>query len=146
MRRLDFSNWRWPPNRAQHSPWFLRSLVWLLVSARRLTVTTPAPAPEQAPVSTAEQQPGDGYVGVPESSPNSASLSPAPEPAGSVEAPEQINMDAADVENQLVKTEVLARIDLMPRLTPRKKTSSTCRWNAPAGWAKLSPSLLRPAR
>jgi outer membrane protein OmpA-like peptidoglycan-associated protein len=86
-----------------------------------LTVTTPAPAPEQAPVSTAEQQPGDGYVGVPESSPNSASLSPAPEPAGSVQAPEQINMDAADVENQLVKTEVLARIDLMPRLTPEEK-------------------------
>ena len=84
-------------------------------------VTTPAPAPEQAPVSTAEQQPGDGYAGVPESSPNSASPNPAPEPAGSVQAPEQINMDAADVENQLVKTEVLARIDLMPRLAPEEK-------------------------
>jgi outer membrane protein OmpA-like peptidoglycan-associated protein len=30
-------------------------------------------------------------------------------------------MDAADLENQLVKTEVLARIDLMPRLTPEEK-------------------------
>ena len=80
-------------------------------------VTTPAPAPEQAPVSTAEQQPGEGYAGVPESSPNS----PAPEPAGSVQAPEQINMDAADLENQLFKTEVLARIDLMPRLAPEEK-------------------------
>ena len=30
-------------------------------------------------------------------------------------------MDAADAENQLIKTEVLARIDLMPRLTPEEK-------------------------
>jgi outer membrane protein OmpA-like peptidoglycan-associated protein len=33
----------------------------------------------------------------------------------------QVNMDAADAENQLVKSEVLARIDLMPRLTPEEK-------------------------
>jgi outer membrane protein OmpA-like peptidoglycan-associated protein len=85
------------------------------------SAVTPAPTPPQAPVETAEQPPADGYVGVPESSPNSASPSPASEPAGSVEAPEQVNMDAADVENQLIKTEVLARIDLMPRLAPEEK-------------------------
>jgi outer membrane protein OmpA-like peptidoglycan-associated protein len=82
---------------------------------------TPAPTPQQAAVSTAEPPPSDGYVGVPEISPNSASPSPASESAGSVQAPEQVNMDAADVENQLIKTEVLARIDLMPRLTPEEK-------------------------
>ena len=42
-------------------------------------------------------------------------------PAGDVEAPAEVNMDAADAENRLVKTEVLARIDLMPRLTPEEK-------------------------
>jgi hypothetical protein len=30
-------------------------------------------------------------------------------------------MDAADVENKLVKAEVLARIDVMPRLAPEEK-------------------------
>jgi outer membrane protein OmpA-like peptidoglycan-associated protein len=85
------------------------------------TAATPAPTTEQAPVATAEQPPSDGYVGVPESSSTSATPSAAVEPAGSVQAPEQVNLDAADAENQLVKTEVLARIDLMPRLTPEEK-------------------------
>ncbi|MET0223515.1 MAG: hypothetical protein ABW346_03975, partial [Terrimicrobium sp.] len=84
-------------------------------------MATSAPTPQQAPVSAAEQPRSDGYVGVPESAADSPAPSPAEEPAGSVEAPEQVNMDAADVENQLVKTEVLARIDLMPRLTPEEK-------------------------
>jgi outer membrane protein OmpA-like peptidoglycan-associated protein len=85
------------------------------------TAAPPAPTPEQAAVATAEQPPSDGYVGVPEPSPNSASPSPPSEPAESVQAPEQVNLDAGDAENQLVKTEVLARIDLMPRLTPEEK-------------------------
>ncbi len=85
------------------------------------SAATPAPTPEQAPVATAEQPPSDGYVGVPESSPTSVSPSPASEHPGSVEAPEEVNLDAADAENQLVKTEVLERIDLMPRLTPEEK-------------------------
>lgn len=60
--------------------------------------------------------PEPGYAGVPETA------VPVPEaPAGVIEAPEKVNMDAADVENQLVKTEVLARIDVMPRLTPEEK-------------------------
>jgi outer membrane protein OmpA-like peptidoglycan-associated protein len=85
------------------------------------TAATPTPTPEEAPVATAESPPSDDYVGVPETSPNSASPDAATELAGSVEAPEQVNLDAADAENQLVKTEVLARIDLMPRLTPEEK-------------------------
>ncbi|HEY5705721.1 MAG TPA: OmpA family protein [Terrimicrobiaceae bacterium] len=43
------------------------------------------------------------------------------EPAGDVEAPPEVNMDAADAENRLVKAEVLARIDLMPTLSPEEK-------------------------
>lgn len=58
---------------------------------------------------------------MPESSPTPASPIGAVEPSGRVEAPEQVNMDAANAENQLVKTEVLARIDVMPRLTPEEK-------------------------
>ena len=72
-------------------------------------------------MSATEQPQGDGYVGVPESAADSPAPSPAGESAGRVEAPEQVNMDAADVENLLVKTEVLARIDVMPRLTPEEK-------------------------
>jgi outer membrane protein OmpA-like peptidoglycan-associated protein len=85
------------------------------------TVATPAPTPPQTPGSTEEEPASDGYVGVPESSPIAASPSPPSEPAESVQAPEEVNLDAADAENQLVKTEVLARIDLMPRLTPEEK-------------------------
>ena len=39
----------------------------------------------------------------------------------SVEAPAEINLDSADSENRLVKAEVLARIDVMPRLNPEEK-------------------------
>ncbi len=74
---------------------------------------TPPPSPEPTPE--------EGYVGLPESSPVSASPIGETESSGRVEAPEQVNMDAADAENQLVKTEVLARIDVMPRLTPEEK-------------------------
>jgi outer membrane protein OmpA-like peptidoglycan-associated protein len=45
----------------------------------------------------------------------------AQEPSEAVEAPAQINLDAANAENRLVKAEVLARIDLMPRLNPEEK-------------------------
>ncbi len=74
---------------------------------------TPAPTPEPTPE--------EGYVGLSESSPASASPIGETESSSGVEAPAQVNMDAADAENQLVKTEVLARIDVMPRLTPEEK-------------------------
>jgi outer membrane protein OmpA-like peptidoglycan-associated protein len=118
MRKLIFSNWRW----IVRNTLIALTLLGLAACQRPSpTAATPAPTPEQAPVATAEPPPSDGYVGVAEPSPNSASPSPTSEPAESVQAPEQINLDAGDVENQLVKTEVLARIDLMPRLTPEEK-------------------------
>ena len=51
----------------------------------------------------------------------SQSQEDAQEPSEQVEAPAQINLDAANAENRLVKAEVLARIDLMPRLNPEEK-------------------------
>ena len=78
------------------------------------------PPKAETPAPTPEGTPEEGYVGLPESSPASSPIGET-EPSGQVEAPEQVNIDAADAENQLVKTEVLARIDVMPRLTPEEK-------------------------
>ncbi len=66
--------------------------------------SAPAPTPAAAPAEP-------GYAGVPE----------APAAASVVEAPAQVNTDTANAENQLVKTEVLARIDSMPNLKPEEK-------------------------
>jgi outer membrane protein OmpA-like peptidoglycan-associated protein len=93
-------------------------LLFGLAACGRLPSKTASPTPASEPT------PEEGYAGQPEASPAApAATSPVSEsqPSGNVEAPAQINMDAADVENQLVKTEVLARIDLMPRLTPEEK-------------------------
>ena len=73
---------------------------------------TPAPTPEP------------GYAGVPveETPAPDQGATTAPEaPAGPIEAPEQVNLNMADAENKLVKAEVLARIDVMPKLTPEEK-------------------------
>lgn len=52
-----------------------------------------------------------------------AEASSEAEPAGSseVSAPATVNLDAQNRENQLVKEEVLSRIDAMPNLTPEEK-------------------------
>ncbi len=72
--------------------------------------STPAPTPEA------------GFAGVPESSaPPSVPAAPAAVPANAVQAPSEVNMDAADAENRLVKSEVLSRIDVMPDLAPEEK-------------------------
>ena len=87
-----------------------------LVACERPTTSstaTPTPMPSPAPT------PDEGFTGQPEEAPD-ASVSESEE-AGGVEAPAEVNMDAADAENQLVKSEVLARIDVMPRLTPEEK-------------------------
>ena len=80
-------------------------------SAPKAESPTPAPTPEP------------GFAGVPvEETPVPASTPDAPEaPAGPLEAPAQVNLDAADAENRLVKAEVLARVDAMPKLTPEEK-------------------------
>ncbi len=83
-----------------------------LVGCDRKAAPTAAGTPTPAPVSE------PGYAGVPEASASPAALEA---PAGEVVAPEQVNTDAANAENQAVKTEVLARIDVMPNLTPEEK-------------------------
>lgn len=71
---------------------------------------TPAPTPEP------------GYAGVPVAeTPNPGPAAEPEAPAGPIEAPEQVNLNVADAENKLVKAEVLARIDVMPKLTPEEK-------------------------
>jgi len=71
---------------------------------------TPTPTPEP------------GYAGVPvQETPVPGSAVEPEAPAGPIEAPEQVNLNIADAENKLVKTEVLARIDMMPKLTPEEK-------------------------
>lgn len=77
----------------------------------------PATAPDESPKAT------------PTATPESPVMSAAPEdePAmsdeiiGSVELPEAVNMDPADLENQRIKEEVLKRIDVMPSLSAADK-------------------------
>jgi OmpA-OmpF porin, OOP family len=82
---------------------------------REAATPPPAPAPTPTPA------PDEGFAGQAEESSTSASPAREPELSGDVEAPSEVNMDAADVENKLVKAEVLARIDVMPRLAPEEK-------------------------
>jgi outer membrane protein OmpA-like peptidoglycan-associated protein len=89
-----------------------------LAACDRLTSSkTATPTPMPSPTST----PNEGYAGQTEESSTPVSPERESEVTGDVEAPVEVNMDAADAENQLVKAEVLARIDVMPRLTPEEK-------------------------
>jgi outer membrane protein OmpA-like peptidoglycan-associated protein len=76
----------------------------------------PASLPSPTPATTPEKSQADQTEDAP---------SPPPpreqEASFDVEAPSEVNMDAGNSENRLVKSEVLARIDLMPRLTPEEK-------------------------
>ena len=94
-------------------------LVFLgLAACDRLTGSkTATPTPMPSPTST----PDEGHAGQTEESSTPVSSERESEATGDVEAPVEVNMDAADAENQLVKAEVLARIDVMPRLTPEEK-------------------------
>ena len=80
-----------------------------------LEIATPPPIPEPTPT------PHEAHKDQVEEPSTSSPSVPESEPAGDVEAPAEVNMDAADAENRLVKTEVLARVDVMPRLTPEEK-------------------------
>ena len=80
----------------------------------------PAPPPAAAtPVPSAS--PEQGFAGVPEPAAPAQEIWESPPADAKVEAPAEVNMDAANVENQLVKAEVLSRIDLMPKLSPEEK-------------------------
>ncbi len=78
---------------------------------------TVTPTPIPMPTST----PDEGNAGQAEEPSTPFSAVRESEADRDVEAPAEVNMDAADAENRLVKTEVLARIDMMPRLTPEEK-------------------------
>jgi outer membrane protein OmpA-like peptidoglycan-associated protein len=92
----------------------------LTVAALTLSACDRKPAANgEAPTPLPTPEPG--YAGIPvEETPETAPDGPET-PAGTVEAPDQVNLDAADAENKLVKTEVLARVDAMPKLTPEEK-------------------------
>ena len=68
---------------------------------------TPPPIPAPTPT------PDEGYKDQLEEPSTSSPSVGESEPAGDVEAPAEVNMDAADAENRLVKAEVLARIDVV---------------------------------
>lgn len=76
------------------------------------------PTPAAAP-STPTPTPEPGFAGVSATPPPAAA--PATTPVATVQAPAEVNMDAANAENQLVKSEVLSRIDVMPELEPEEK-------------------------
>lgn len=98
-------------------------LLALAVGAALVTASCDRkPSASAPPVaeSTPVPQPEPGYVGVPDGNP------PDPEEAsgeasGQIDVPAEVNTNVADAENRLVKAEVLARIDVMPRLTPEEK-------------------------
>jgi len=64
---------------------------------------TPAPTPEA------------GFAGVP------TPAVPSAPPVAMVQAPVEVNLDAANAETQLVKSQVLSRIDVIPDLSPEEK-------------------------
>ncbi len=90
-----------------------------LVACERKAPTTTAPSP--TPVATPEP----GYAGVAEpkvaSTPATAPVASKATASEEVAAPAEVNTAVDNPENQLVKNEVLARIDLMPKLTPEEK-------------------------
>lgn len=103
----------------------LKALPCLLAAAAlTLSACDRKAGPSAAASPTPAATPEPGYAGVPvEETPTpDPGAATAPEaPAGPIEAPEQVNLNIADAENKLVKTEVLARIDMMPKLTPEEK-------------------------
>ena len=68
---------------------------------------------EASPTPTATPEPG--YVG------QGTEPAPAAEPPVEIQAVETVNLDAENRENQLVKAEVLDRIDVMPNLSDEEK-------------------------
>ncbi len=56
-----------------------------------------------------------------ESAPVDEQMGSLDESAGPIEAPDTVNLDPADLENQRVKEEVLKRIDVMPTLSAADK-------------------------
>lgn len=100
----------------------------LLLLALGAVVGCKRPAAETTasptPVPTAEE----GFAGVAATATPTQAAAPTAtppaepsEPAGQVEAPATVNTDVKNAENELVKSQVLARIDVMPNLEPEEK-------------------------
>lgn len=98
-----------------------------LAACKRQEAPTPTTAATPAP--TPEATPEEGFAGV-------ATQEPI-EPAGPVEAPDTVNFDVQNTENQLVKNEVLARIDVMPNLKDEEKDKLYVQVERARGMGKL---------
>jgi outer membrane protein OmpA-like peptidoglycan-associated protein len=90
-----------------------------LAACQRAPSTEAAPKP--SPPTPTPTLPANSDTGQMEGASISPSAAGAVEPREDVEAPEEVNLDSATAENRLVKTEVLARIDVMPTLSPEEK-------------------------
>ncbi len=100
-----------------------RGFLWRMLAAGTaglcLAACGKAPAPHAAPSpAVPSASPDAGFAGVSEPPVPTPMRKPA---EAAVETPAEVNMNVADAENQLVKSEVLSRIDLMPKLTPEEK-------------------------
>lgn len=87
-----------------------------LVACDRKTPATASASPTPA----ATPEPGYAGIATAEPTPATKAATPAAE-VTEVAAPTEVNTAADNPENQLVKNEVLSRIDLMPKLTPEEK-------------------------
>ncbi|MFZ0710845.1 MAG: OmpA family protein [Terrimicrobiaceae bacterium] len=96
-------------------------LFGLVACERAPTSKTPTPTPAPPPTAAPAQTPEESSAHQAEEPANFSTSASESEPAGDVEAPAEVNMDSEDVENRRVKAEVLARIDMMPKLTPEEK-------------------------
>jgi len=92
-------------------------MVWAASALAACDRKTPTAA-TASPTPAATPEPG--YAGVATAEPAPAKEASAPE-ATEVAAPAEVNTATDNPENQLVKNEVLSRIDLMPKLTPEEK-------------------------
>lgn len=84
------------------------------------------PAVESIPSPTPAPTPEEGFAGVaaaptPQATPTAEPASEQQESAGQIEAPASVNTDVTNSENELVKSQVLTRIDVMPNLSPEEK-------------------------
>ncbi len=93
------------------------------------------PAPEPAQVDEAKPQPEPPKATPPvvenniakpaatpaKSPPPATPAPPAPEPVAAISAPAKIDLSPENSENKQVRAEVLARVDVMPNISPRNK-------------------------
>jgi outer membrane protein OmpA-like peptidoglycan-associated protein len=102
---------------------FSRLALMVLAATAFVACDRKTPA-ESSAAPTPAATPEPGYAGVATAEPSPTA--PAAQPVAAAEvtevaAPAEVNTAADNPENQLVKNEVLSRIDLMPKLSPEEK-------------------------